>query len=147
MHVDRLETDPVIAAVGRAESEFAVCRALLRYDAVVVVEDFVYADVDAHFVVRVVAVCVFVVERGLEVACEILVGSREAFSERGWHTDYEGVLGELLDEAFLCWAIDVEMQCRSLREQRGRCNQERGDEPHCQYGRALNACGEIQVDV
>lgn len=39
----------------------------------------------------------------------------------GWlkvmRTDYKGVLGELLEETFLGWPVDVEVQCLSGQQQ------------------------------
>lgn len=68
------EANLVLAAVCRAEGEAAVDRgALLRYDAVVVVECFFDRDVDAHFVVGLELRGAVIVLEGIVVACELSI--------------------------------------------------------------------------
>lgn len=67
-HVGRREADAVVARVGSTKSEAPLGSALLAHDAVVIVEDFVDADVDSHVVVGVVAAAMLVPLFGFIVA-------------------------------------------------------------------------------
>ena len=68
--VGRGEADSVVTRIGSAEGEAALCGAALAHNAVVVVEDFVDTDVDAHVGRGLVRAAALIPLPGIVVTCD-----------------------------------------------------------------------------